>query len=84
MTPDATAMARLIHATRIICDRTTVIAAGVERDAGSATAARKIKAPAVVAVAAKCTARTITNEPFTPSPSQSIGLPYGFTDQPET
>src|SRR5258708_1283611 len=68
-------MARPIHAIRRICDRTTVVAAGVERKAGSATAARKIKAPAVIAVAAKCMARMTTKGPSIPAPSQSIGLP---------
>ena len=78
MTPDSVATAKLIHATQRVCDQTTFIAAGIERAAGSATTARKIRAPAVVAVAAKCTARTITNGPFTPSPSQSIGFALRF------
>ncbi len=71
-------MARPIHAISRICDRTIVVAAGVERKAGSATAARKIKAPAVIAVAAKCMARVTTKGASIPAPSQFIGLPVAL------
>jgi hypothetical protein len=68
-------MARPIDATRRICDRKIVVAGGVERKAGSATVARKIKAPADIAVLAKCMARMATKGPSIAAPSQSIGLP---------
>src|SRR5258708_10374614 len=68
-------MARPIDAVRRICDRTTVVAGGVERKAGCATAARKIKAPADIAVAAKCMVRVTTRGPSIAAPSQFIVLP---------
>ena len=68
-------MARPIDAVRRICDRTTAVAGGVERKAGSATAARNIKAPADIAVAAKCMVRVTTKGPSIPAPSQFIVLP---------
>ncbi len=68
-------MANPIDATRRICCRKTVVASGVERKAGSATIAWKIKAPAVIAVLEKCMARMATKGPSIAAPSQSIGLP---------
>ena len=76
-------MARPIHAIRRICDRTTVVAAGVERNTGSATTDRKIKAPTVVAVAAKWMARMTTKGPSIAAPSQSIGLPAALLADPK-
>ena len=76
-------MARPIDATRRICDRTTAIATGVERKAGSATTARKIKTPAVIAVLAKCMARMATKGPSIAAPSQSIGLPAAVLADPK-
>src|SRR5712692_11346707 len=76
-------MARPIDATRRICDRKTVVASGIERKAGSATTARKIKAPAAVAVAAKCKARMATEGPSIAAPSQSIGFPAALLADPE-
>ena len=57
--PDAVTTARPIHATRRVCVRT--IAAHDWRraqSAGPATTARNIRIPAVIAVTAKCAART--------------------------
>src|SRR5260370_18409119 len=76
-------MGRPIDATRRICDRTTAIATGVERKAGSATTARKIKAPAVIAVLTKCMARMATKGPSIAAPSQSIGLPAALLADPK-
>src|SRR5258705_8079753 len=76
-------MARPIHAVRRICDRTNVVAAGIERNAGSATAARKIKAPADIAVAAKWMARIITRGQSIAVASHSIGFPAALLADPE-
>src|SRR6266516_6179421 len=76
-------MARPIDAIRRICDRTILVASDVERKAGSATTARKIKAPTVVAVAAKCMARMTTKGPSIAAPSQSIGSPAALLADPK-
>src|SRR6202022_1232444 len=68
-------MARPIHAISRICDRITVVACGVDRKAGSATTARKIRFPAMTAAAAKCIARMRIKGPSIPAPSQSMGWP---------
>jgi transposase len=60
-----------LNAARRVCVQTTMAAASAERKAGPATAVRKIKVPAVIAVAAKCIARRGSVD--TPSPSQSMG-----------
>src|SRR5438034_7147227 len=76
-------MARPIDAIRRICDRTILVASDVERKAGSATTAWKIKAPAVIAVAAKCMARMTTKGPSIAAPSQSIGSPAALLADPK-
>src|SRR5204862_2309950 len=76
-------MARPIDAIRRICDLTTAITAGVERKAGSAPTAPKIKAPGDIAVAAKWMARMATKGPSIAAPSQSIGLPAALLADPK-
>jgi hypothetical protein len=82
--PDAVAIARQIQATRRVCVRTMIAAGLAEAETASATNVRKVRAPVMVAVAAKCIARTTTRGPSIPAPSQFIGLTLGFTDRLET
>src|SRR5579863_5906914 len=65
-------MARPIQATSIVWVRTS-FAAGSAWRAG-ATTVRNITAPAVIAVAPKCIARTAIKGSLTPAPNQSIRL----------
>ncbi len=68
-------MARQTEATRRVCARTMITAGAAGQESASATTARKIKLPVVIAAAEKCIARMTTKGPSIPAPSQSIGLP---------
>src|SRR6202023_2596046 len=76
--PDAVDIARPIQATRRVCARTTIAAGLAGAETASATNGRKVRAPVMVAVAAKCIARTTIRGPSIPAPSQFIGVPLAL------
>jgi hypothetical protein len=72
--PETTAVASPIQATARTCLRTSAPAGGIVRNAGSATEPWKIRAPAIVAEAAKWAVRVITIGPSISDPNQLITL----------
>src|ERR1700751_613965 len=75
VSPETMATASPIQATARTCLRTSAPAGGTARNAGSATKPQKIRAPAVVAEAAKWAVRVTTIGPSISAPNQLIALP---------